>query len=254
MKIQYCSDLHLEFPINRKYVMANPIKPNGEILLLAGDIMPFTHIEKEHDFLNFLSDNFKHTYWVPGNHEYYHSDITARTGSFHEKIRSNVSLLNNTAIDYKEIRLVFSTLWSRLMETFEFFIIKSMADFRLIKNNGNTITVKDYARLHEECLAFIIDELKPRSEQTRIVVTHHLPTFYNYPEKYRHSELNSAFATELFDLIESSDVAHWILGHTHENVPDFEIGNTTLTCNQLGYLEYGEDRMFRKDLVLGAGD
>jgi hypothetical protein len=47
MKIQFCSDLHLEFPINKKYLKANPIKPEGEIPLLAGDIIPFTEIEKK---------------------------------------------------------------------------------------------------------------------------------------------------------------------------------------------------------------
>lgn len=35
MKVQYCSDLHLEFPVNKKYLKANPTKPEGEILLLA---------------------------------------------------------------------------------------------------------------------------------------------------------------------------------------------------------------------------
>ncbi|MGC1244306.1 MAG: metallophosphoesterase [Chryseosolibacter sp.] len=94
MTFQYCSDLHLEFPINKKYLKANPIKPEGEILLLAGDIIPFAEIEKENDFFNFLSDSFEHTYWIPGNHEYYRSDISERTGAFHGRIRSSVSLLN----------------------------------------------------------------------------------------------------------------------------------------------------------------
>jgi hypothetical protein len=52
MKIQYCSDLHLEFPANKIYLRANPIKPEGEILLLAGDIIPFVEMEKENDFFN----------------------------------------------------------------------------------------------------------------------------------------------------------------------------------------------------------
>src|SRR5688572_10285388 len=144
MTFQYCSDLHLEFPINKKYLKANPIKPEGEILLLAGDIIPFTEIEKENDFFNFVSNSFEHTYWIPGNHEYYRSDIAERTGTFHEKIRSNVSLLNNTAIEYKEVRLLFSTLWSKIDPALEFVIQKLMADFRLIKNNGKKITVDDY--------------------------------------------------------------------------------------------------------------
>ena len=126
MKIQYFSDLHLEFPVNKKYLKANPIKPAGEILLLAGDIIPFVEIEKENDFLNCLSDSFEHTYWIPGNHEYYRSDISERTGAFHERIRSNVSLLNNTAIEHKGFRFLFSTLWSKINPALAFVILKSM--------------------------------------------------------------------------------------------------------------------------------
>ena len=38
MKIQYCSDLHLEFTLNRNYILQNPIKPVGDVLILGGDI------------------------------------------------------------------------------------------------------------------------------------------------------------------------------------------------------------------------
>jgi predicted phosphohydrolase len=245
MKIQYCSDLHLEFPVNKKYLKANPINPEGEILLLAGDIIPFTDVEKENDFFNFLSDNFEYTYWIAGNHEYYRSDIAERTGTFHEKIRSNVSLLNNTAIEHKGVRLLFSTLWSKINPTFQFVIKKSMADFHLIKHNGMKITVDDYNQLHQDCRAFVVKEVSTVTNTKTIVVTHHVPTFFNYPEKYRYSELNTAFATELFDLIEPSNVDYWIFGHSHERVPDFKIGKTTLTTNQLGYVEYGEHLNFR---------
>ena len=254
MKIQYCSDLHLEFPVNKKYLKANPIKPEGEILLLAGDIIPFTEIEKENDFFNFVSDSFEHTYWTPGNHEYYRSDIAERTGTFHEKIRNNVSLLNNAAIEHSGVRLLFSTLWSKINPALEFVILKSMADFRLIKNNAHGITVDDYDQLHEDCRAFLANELNNVTDQKTIVVTHHLPTFFNYPEKYRYSELNTAFATELFDLIEASNVDYWIFGHSHEVVPDFKVGKTTLTTNQLGYVEYGEHGKFEPNRLLSPAD
>jgi hypothetical protein len=107
--------------------------------------------------------------------------------------------LNNTAIGYKGVRLLFSTLWSKINAALEFVIQKSMVDFRLIKNNGKKITVDDYDQLHEDCRAFLVKELSDVTNQKTIVVTHHLPTFFNYPEKYRYSDLNTPFATELFD-------------------------------------------------------
>jgi len=38
MKIQYASDLHLEFSDNWSYLKKNPIKVVGDILVLVGDI------------------------------------------------------------------------------------------------------------------------------------------------------------------------------------------------------------------------
>ena len=37
MKVQICSDLHLEFSDNRKWFKENPLIPKGEILIIAGD-------------------------------------------------------------------------------------------------------------------------------------------------------------------------------------------------------------------------
>ena len=114
MNIQYCSDLHIEFPRNKQFLKENPIIPKGEILILAGDIVPLRIMEEHIDFFKFCSDNFKETYWIAGNHEYYGYDITNKSGVFHEKIKHNVHLLNNISIETEETQLIFTTLWSKI--------------------------------------------------------------------------------------------------------------------------------------------
>ncbi|WP_205685681.1 metallophosphoesterase [Flavipsychrobacter stenotrophus] len=73
LKIQYCSDLHLEFRENNAILKRNLIPPMGQVLILGGDIMLFSEMHRNQDFFNYVSDNFETTYWIPGNHEYYHS-------------------------------------------------------------------------------------------------------------------------------------------------------------------------------------
>ena len=77
-----------------------------------------------------------------------------------------------------------------------------------------------------------------------VIVTHHVPTFRNYPEKYKDSFINEAFAVELLDFIRTFAPDYWIYGHTHGNTPNFEIGNTKLRTNQLGYVKYEEQEDF----------
>ena len=115
MTIQYASDLHLEFSQNSVFIKSNPIEPKGEILLLAGDIVPFNVMHKHADFFSYLSDHFKYVYWVPGNHEYYNSDLVDRCGMLHEKIKDNVFLVNNTSMVHEDVQFIFQPCGPRLV-------------------------------------------------------------------------------------------------------------------------------------------
>ena len=249
MKIQYASDLHIEFPDNKEFLKQHPLKPVGDILVLAGDIVPFAIMKEHNDFFNYLSNNFEDTYWIPGNHEYYHFDIAKKTGSFHEKIRDNVHLLNNTVINKNGVDLIFSTLWSQISPAKQWVIERGMNDFYVIVYNGHKFTVPIYNQLHSESLSFIQKALINKADNS-VVISHHLPTFMNYPEKYKDSVLNQGFAVELFDLIESNGPDAWIYGHTHGNTSGFAIGKTQLLTNQMGYVKYDEHKSFNNSNTL----
>ena len=244
MKIQYCSDLHLEFPENQTFLRSNPLKPAGDILILAGDIVPFAEMDKHPDFFNYLADHFETTYWLPGNHEYYHSDASERTGTFNEKIRSNVALINNESVKVNNTKLIFSTLWSHISPANEWKIQKNMSDFHVISYQGQRFSAGIFNQLHQESKAFLVSAIQDSADCERIVVTHHVPTMVNYPERYNGSLLNEAFVVELAELIESSGIEYWMYGHTHVNTPDFELGGTHMLTNQLGYVEYNEHQYF----------
>src|SRR5882757_888227 len=114
MTIQYCSDLHLEFAENRKFLSRRPLDATGDILVLAGDIIPFGNMPNAHDFINFTSDHFSAVYWVPGNHEYYGCDIAEKPTPLFEKIRDNFYLVNNQAIVCGNVKILCTTLWSMI--------------------------------------------------------------------------------------------------------------------------------------------
>ncbi len=244
MTIQYASDLHLEFRENKEFLKTNPLIPAGDVLVLAGDIVPFAEINKHKDFFSFVSDNFAATYWIPGNHEYYGFDLATKCGVLNEKIRSNVFLVNNTSVIGENIKMIFSTLWSKISPAYEWQIERSVNDFHVIKNGKYRFTVERYNELHAESLAFLENELTSETGLKKVVATHHVPTRMNYPAQYKGSVLNEAFAVELFELIEKTTPDVWIYGHSHSNTPDFEIGKTRLLTNQLGYVSLGECQQF----------
>ena len=253
MKLQFASDLHLEFPENREFIQNFPLRPEGDILILAGDIVTLYQMHDHTDFLNYISDHFENTYWLPGNHEYYHSDISeinGQNGFINEKIKENIFLVNNTSVVTGSLRLVFSTLWTHVSPGVRFFVESGYPDFSHIVQKSKLLNVDNYNLLHEESLSFLKKELEQGKNVSTVVATHHMPTFRNYPEEFRGNIFNEVFAAELGDLIEAAGPEYWIFGHHHSCRDEFRISRTLLTANPLGYIMYNEQKGFDAGKIL----
>lgn len=169
-----------------------------------------------------------------------------RSGAVYEAVRHNIFLVNNSTVTIGNTDLICSTLWSQIDPVHELEIARSMSDFHAIESGSGKLSISEYNELHAEACRYIKQAAVNSTANHKIVLTHHVPTLKNYPEKYKGSAINEAFATEMHDFIESSDIEYWLYGHTHYNTPDFKIGGTQMLTNQLGYVQYGENKHFDK--------
>jgi hypothetical protein len=251
MKIQYCSDLHLEFPENRALLKSKPLEPVGDILVIAGDFFLFnSSIDLISNFISSVSENFKTVYWLPGNHEYYGSDASQAAASVMKNIAGNVFLVNNTSVQFDHINIIFSTFWSEIKLLNAFSCERGVSDFEVILLNGKPISAVEFNSFHRKSVDFIEEELIKHSDKMNIMVTHHVPTLFNYPKKYLNSVINNAFATELSTLSEKHSIHSWIYGHSHINTLPFTLYMTEYLTNQLGYVALGENISFKRDAFI----
>ena len=116
MKIQYASDLHLEFADNWRYLKTNPLSVTGDILLLAGDIGYLGDDNySKHPFWDWASENYKHVICCLGNHEFYkYYDIATLKDGFSLEIRPNVHGFYNSVAHIEDIDIIVSTMWSEI--------------------------------------------------------------------------------------------------------------------------------------------
>lgn len=245
MKIQYASDLHLEFADNWRYLKENPLKVTGDVLVLAGDI-GYLGDENytKHPFWNWASENYKEVICCMGNHEFYKFfDIATLKDGYCLEIRHNVHSYYNAVVRIEDTDFIISTLWSEIPLREAYYTEQVISDFRRILFNGELFTFADFNREHGRCIEFIKKSVKDSTAENKIVVTHHVPSFLMQCPKFEGSLANGAFTVELKDYIKESGIDFWIFGHSHYNV-DKPIGKTLCVSNQLGYVFHNEHTSF----------
>lgn len=252
MKIQYASDLHLEFGVNTKWLKLNPIIPAADVLVLAGDI---GYIGDDnffkHPFWDWASTNFGKVIVIPGNHEFYKSfDINELHDGWTLEIRPNIKAYYNCIVHLtEEVDLIASTLWSWIPAEEAYLSEHFVSDFRRIRNGQFRLTADRFNEEHQRCREFIERCLIESKTKHIIVATHHVPSFALIADEFKSSSINGVFTVELGDLIAGSDIDYWIYGHSHRNI-DKTIGNTLCVSNQLGYVFQNEHLSFNPKALI----
>lgn len=245
MKIQYASDLHLEFADNWRYLKEHPLKVTGDVLVLAGDI-GYLGDENytKHPFWDWASENYQQVICCMGNHEFYkYYDIATLHDGFCLEIRHNVHSYYNAVVHIGDVDFIVSTLWAEIPLREAYYTEQVISDFRRILYNGELLSFADFNREHQRCLDFIKKAVVESRAKYKVIVSHHVPSFRMQCPKFADSLANGAFTVELEDYIKEADIDFWIFGHSHYNV-DKVIGKTTCISNQLGYVFHNEHSSF----------
>lgn len=252
MRIQYASDLHLEFRENWSILREEgPMAIRGDILVLAGDIGYLGDDNySTHPFWNWASENYRQVIVALGNHEFYKFyDLSTMHDGLTGEIRPNVHYYYNSVVSIEDMDIIISTLWAHIKLEDSYTTEKSVTDFYRILYGDDILTSADFNREHLRCLEFIKKSVRESRARHKIVVTHHVPSFQLMSPEFHGSRINGAFTVELADYIESSGIDYWIYGHSHRNI-NKTIGTTRCVCNQFGYAFHNEHLTYDREKVI----
>ena len=227
MRVQPVSDLHLEFDPDKGEAFARALPVLGDVLVLAGDILPLRRADRVRNMLGWFCDRFPQVVYVTGNHEYYKTSPRAATGLLASCVGgfSNLHLLDPGVVEIDGTRFVGATLWYPRTPDEELFRPMLM-DFSLIED-----FVPWVHETHAAHLAFLEGTVRPGD----VVITHFVPHPRSIAPQYVGDPMNRFFVAEdARPLLERSGAPLWIHGHTHVSF-DYRVGDTRVVCNPRGY-------------------
>lgn len=231
MKIQYLSDLHLEFNSKRKV----QVHPEADAIVLAGDIhVKPTSLHKFFRKLRLQKD--VSIIYVLGNHEYYGHSFTQETVDEYRKacVESGVTLLDNQDVFIDDVRFIGSTLYSDISRPESaFHVERLLTDFKVVEG----MSINAWQDRFNRDRKYLVDALNANSGYPTVVVTHFCPLWMPdvIDPQFSGQMSNAGFHSDLFNLIEQYQPDVWIYGHSHYNAPKVFVGKTRVVCNQIGY-------------------
>ena len=246
MKVQYLSDIHLEFYIENPW--SNFII-TGDVLAIAGDLaVGAPAVISALKSLNEQNPE-KPIIYVPGNHEFY-SGKNIPVAMTVEQIKKeledikNVHVLYRNIVTLNDVNFFGCVGWpdgsAGSINSYKFRVYN---DFHQIANFA-----EDYKEWGTMDKIFLESALRKHKGLKNVVITHFLPTFELISGRFKGDFLNPCFANEWLDWISMMDIQYWIYGHSHANI-EKTVGKVNFKSNQAGYVfeinkEYDRQKYF----------
>ena len=225
MKIQYFSDVHLEFG------PAPLAETDADVIVAAGDIGVGT------DGVPWLKSSGKPTIYIAGNHEFYGGEIGAVQKALRKACaKTNVHFLDCRSVVVGGTRFLGATLWTDFLgEHAELMhILKAqMNDYAQIRLGDRPLEPEDLVDINRRTRQWLAREVKRSHDGPTVVVTHHAPLFASWHQA-ADSAFKGAYCNNLVRLIRDNDIDLWIHGHVHART-DYRANALRVVCNPRGY-------------------
>lgn len=247
MKLHVLNDLHIEF------AKFEPPATDADVVVLAGDI----GVGLEGLYWAEACFAGKPVIYVPGNHEFYHHDITL-IEEMKACAADSIHVLDDDEVDIGGVRFLGCVLWTDFAlfgEVDKYFAMQrarqGMNDFAIIQCRGRRFTPEDALRRHAASRNWLANRLTEPFDGKTVVVTHHAPSSGSVSPRFAHDPLTPAFVSNLEELMGGNRVALWIHGHTHDPF-DYQVRGTRVVCNPRGYAPYDLTPDFRPGFVVAV--
>jgi len=248
MRIQYVSDIHLEFHDKHNTGALQPnlfVNPCAPYLVLAGDI-GVPDLKAYRVFLQWCSEHWNSVFLVAGNHEFYNIRCSPKTTMDDKKQMihdicndlPNVHFLDCTSVYLPEenLRILGCTFWTEISDDIADKAALHMNETRqVLEREGTPLYPWRISEIHRHEKQWLDNEIQTCETNLEkcLVITHHLPSYSLIHEKYAGSPLNSCFASHSEPLFRSP-VVGWICGHTHTGMK-LNIQGIPCVINPIGY-------------------
>lgn len=225
MRINYFSDIHLEF---------GPLQPpnnDADIVIAAGDI----GIGRQG--VDWLKTINKPIIYIAGNHEFYTHEYKKTMAMLRTSCaNTHIHFMEKDVFIFQGVRFIACTLWTDLLKHGEmkaYEVARRLNDFRTIRFKEHSFDQASFTQLHRHSLLWLENQLDTPFEGKTIVVTHHAPSVLSWRE--RPNELKRlAYCNDLDNLIKQHDITAWFHGHIH--FPnDYVLAGTRILSNPRGY-------------------